>query len=365
MNKSFFILVVMFIFSILTGCATNEQLNQSQIDKTQTEVSQSSISQTFEASKKPRVTFEPWANYKNFLPEICFSWPNYRTLADLCERTQNIVVATVEDIEVFAQPIEEPGGAKTALRDTLIKYNINITQTIKGELSAGEKINVWQRGWEYDGINIFHSDIPPLDYDKTYLVNFNKNEYTHDTLDDSYYVGAPFEAYPEVIDGKLYPHQHSRLFFEGELLEEAIQEIQSVAFSVMPINIPIEESVGILTQWLINYAIEFTPARDLTGEELQEFYDFEDSNFVTAVIGKELQNGYKFVWIKTTELSKLQQTDFYDTLNAAAKAIADSENSHYEVSCKPFDSLITVIGANEDNASVHHQFYKMQTREEV
>ncbi len=123
MRKLFLMIALFLLFGAIAGCGTNEPASPQQ--------SRLSSSQTEEAITTPtvdqsRVTFEPWANHNEYIPDIQISWGDYRTLVDLCMRMQNIAVVTVEDIEVFVTTTEEMLGTKLLFHETMVKYTVNI-----------------------------------------------------------------------------------------------------------------------------------------------------------------------------------------------------------------------------------------------
>lgn len=352
MKKLIWILFATALLFTFIGCKKDKESIPESI---QTTPIQTQSKPTEPPKQTGRVTFELWEDYQEFLPKVSFDIGSPQSFVELAEQTPICVIATVNDIEI----IELGTQTFEPLYDTIVKYTVHVDRSVNGDVTVGHTIYVLQNGYSFGDINIYHEYFPPLDYDQTYFMSIRPSN----DNDDEYYFGSPFVSYPKVIDNKLYPVLHNRLFYEGQPIEYAIEDIRAAAYSIMPINLPIEQNIEVMTQRLINYDTPFIPVRDLTSEELSEFYDFDNSEFVTAVVGKEMENGYKFVWIKTTELDKYQQEDFSSKVSSTVKTMASELGIHCKVSTKPFDTLITLIGASEDNASLHHWFYDMLTRE--
>mgnify|MGYP000454065927 CR=1 FL=1 len=308
---------------------------------------------------EPRVKFEPWEKYQDVLPIISFDWEIYQSLDELVDKTDYIAVATVLDIDVFLHN-DEPRSESSPLQDTMINYTICIDRPLKGGLTQNSNISVWQRGWRYNDVNIWHPDIPPLEYDKTYLLFFIDNEYPLAALDVDYYVGMPFESYPEIRDGKLYPHPYSHLFRNEQRLDNIILAItqlieKKTAHRDALICLTAEQGAERLSSCLHEDQVAI---RKLTSEEMQLFLDFSGSDAVEETAGSELKNSDIFIWIKTNELTKTQQAELKTTFTQAAARIAEERNWGYKVSVTPFHSLVC-ISRGEDRATIHEAFHRI------
>lgn len=318
----------------------------------------SSTAAVFE-TPEPRVTFEPWEKYQDALPMISFDWVFYRSLDELVDDTDYIAVATVLDIDVFLHD-DEPKVVSSPLQDTMINYTVCINEPLKGSLTQNSNISVWQRGWRYNDVNIWHPDIPPLEYDKTYLLFFIDNEYPLAALDVDYYVGMPLESYPEIRDGKLYPHSCSHLFSNKQRLNNIILAITQLiekksAHRDALICLTADQGAERLSSYLHEDQV---PIRELTSDEMQLFLDISGRDAVEETAGSELKNSDIFIWIKTNELTKTQQTELETALTQAATRIAEECNWGYKVSVTPFHSLVC-ISRGEDRATIHEAFHRI------
>ena len=305
----------------------------------------------------PRVTFEPWEKYSDALPMI--DWGMYQSLDELVDRVDYITVATVSDIEVFLYE-EEPEQENDLLQDTMIKYTVSIDKPLKGNLVQSDTVAVWQRGWRYNGVNVWHPDIPPLEYDRTYLLFISNNENPIGSLDVDYYLGMPFESYPQIRDGKLYPHPHSNLFSEGQPLDEIVLPItelveKKTAFRDALIGLSAAQGVERLGTLLSDDQV---PVSQLTFDEIQTFLDLAGGDVIGETAGSELENSDVFVWIKTDELTQPQQDVLETALQEVAARIADERNWGYGVSVTPFHSLVC-ISRGEDRATILDAFHRI------
>ncbi len=308
---------------------------------------------------QPRVTFEPWEKYQDVVPMIQFDWGTYQSLDEFVDEISHITVATVVDIEVFLYD-EEPEREGDLLQDTMIKYTVSIDEPLKGGLAQGGTIAAWQRGWRYNDVNLWHPYIPPLEYDRTYLLFFNKNDYPFELLDVDYYLGMSFESYPEIKDGKLYPHPYSNLFSEGQPLEDTVSSItQLVEKKTALLNALMDLSAEQGTESLGSLLTDDqVPVRQLTPDEIQTYLDLPSSEVIKETAGSELENSDVFVWIKTDELTKAQQETFEAALRITAAEIADERSWGYEVCVTPFHSLVC-IARGEDRATILDHFHRI------
>ncbi len=311
-------------------------------------------------TQQPRVTFEPWEKYEDVLPMISFDWVIHQSLEELVDKTDYIFVATVLDIEVFLYEDGEPNRKDDPLQDTMIKYTVRIDKPIKGSLKQRGTITVWQHGWRYNDVNIWHPDIPPLEYSKTYMLFLINNEHPIETLDIDYYVGMPYESYPEIKDDKLYPHPYSNLFTSGQSFDNIVFSItQLVEKKTALRDALIDLSAELGTKRLAScFSQDQVSVRELISDEMQIFFGFAGSDVVKETAGRELKNSDIFIWFKTNELTKTQQDELEAALTSVSVRIADERNWGYKVSVMPFHSLVC-ISRGEDRAIIHEAFYRI------
>ncbi len=246
------------------------------------------------------------------------------------------------------------------LQDTAIKYTVSIGNPLKGGLTQGGTAAVWQSGWRYNDVNLWLPDIPPLEYDNTYLLFIKENENPSGSLDIDYYLGMPFESYPEVIDGKLYPHPYSNLFREEQPLDDVVLSITQLVENITALlNALMDLSAGQGTERLgALLSDDQVPDRQLTPDEIQTYLDLAGSEVIKETAGSELENSDVFVWIKTDELTREQQETFEAALRTVAEGIADEREWGYEVSITPFHSLVC-IARGEDRATILDHFHRI------
>ncbi len=316
-----------------------------------------SVSAAVSETPQPRVTFEPWEKYTDAYPMI--DWGIYQSLDELVDKTDYIAVAIVQDIEVFLYD-EVPQNEGNMIQGTAIKYTVSIDNPLKGGLTKGGNTAVWQRGWRYNGVNVWHPDIPPLEYDSTYLLFIKANEYPSGSLDIDCFLGMPFESYPQIKDGKLYPHPHSNLFSEGQPLEDVVSSITQLvenktALRNALLDLKAEQGAERLGSQLTDYQV---PVRQLTAEEIQKYIEVAGGDVIREAAGSELENSDVFVWIKTDELTRTQQEDLDVALRTAASGIAEKSDWGYEVSVTPFHSLVC-IARGEDRALIMEAFHRI------
>jgi hypothetical protein len=346
-------IILISIVLLLLGCSACSDNDMATASPLSSASSDTATSET----AKPRATFEPWENYQNVLPMISIDWVIYPSLDALVDRTDHIAVATVLDIEASLYQQDESERQNDPLQDTMIQYTVRIDEPIKGGLPQGGTIAVWQRGWGYKGVNVWHPDIPPLEADRSYLLFFINNDQPIDTLDVDYYVGMPFESYPEIRSGKLYPHPHSTLFREGQALDDTVFSITQIvekkaALRDALIGLSAEQGAKRLSSVLSQ---DQKAVRKLTSEEMQPFFDFAGSDVVKEAAGSKLKNSDIFIWAKTEELTKTQQAALEAALTPVAERIAEKRDWGYQVSVTPFHSLIC-ISRGEDRATIHMAF---------
>ena len=348
--RRIYLMIIALLLLVCSACTDNKG------SATASDTPSASVSAGVSATPQPRVTFEPWEKYSDALPMI--DWGMYESLDELVDRADYISVATVLDIEVFLN--EEIESENDPLQDTMIKYTVSIDKPLKGDLTQSGTIPVWQRGWRYNGVNVWHPDIPPLEYDRTYLLFFSENDSPIASLDVDYYLGMPFESYPEVRDGKLYPHPHSNLFSKGQSLDDVVLSITELvenkkAFRDALMDLSAEQGAERLGSLMSDDQV---PVRQLTSDEMQTFLDFAGGDVMKETAGSELKNSDVFVWIKTDELTQPQQDELEAALREVAAHIADDRNWGYEVSVTPLHSLVC-IARGEDRATILDAFHRI------
>lgn len=314
------LIIIMLLLLVCSACTNQKETTVTSY--TPLASSSAVVSET----QQPRITFEPWENYQDVLPMISFDWGIYQSLEELVDKTDYIAVATVLDIEVFLYEDDEPNRENDPLQDTMIKYTVRIDKPLKGGLKQSGTITVWQHGWRYNDVNIWHPDIPPLEYSKTYMLFFIDNEYPIETLDIDYYVGMPFESYPEVTDGKLYPHPYSNLFTSGQSFDNIVFSItqlveKKTALRDALIDLSAELGTKRLASCLNQDQVS---VRELTSGEMQTFYDLAGSDVVKETADRELKNSDIFIWVKTNDLTETQQDELEAALTSVSARIADS-----------------------------------------
>lgn len=357
MRKSLLVFVIFLLFGGLAGCGTNDAASQVQSVQAQPILSQTGEAITTPRAIPPRVTFEPWENYEDVQVMMQISWPYFETTSDLVLRTEFIAVVTVKDIEVFLSNANTE--ADRPLDETLIKYTLRIDESIKGDFEQSSTVEVWQEGWQYAGINVWHPDIPPLEYDKTYLLFFNSAVYPHATLTIEYRFGTPFVAYPEIVDGKLYPHPRNNLISEGEPAVDMIASVrwfveEEAARTAALTNLTATQGAQAISDYFANDSYQ-SSVRDLTDEEMQAVYDFENDVRMLAVSGKLLENTDMFIWIETQELTRQQREEFESALIPAAEQTASVRDWGHRVRVTTYHSII-VIARGEDAATILEKF---------
>ena len=343
--KRYTLMVLILILALSGACAANTDA--------------AAPATTAASSETPRVTFAPWADYEDMLPGISISWAYYETLADLCEDAQSIIVGTVRDIDVVPKPEDEQTYDDENVRETVIKYNVEVSQALSGDQTVGETVSVWQSGWQYGDINVYHPDTPPLAYDKTYIMFLGENAYIENPIYPAFHFCVPFESYPEIADGIVLPHPRSRFFTKDMSAEDTIDMIsKEVTQQNAPEQITAVQGVSGLIERAA-FAPDQTPVRDLSNEEIQTVFDFAGNDFVLETAGKELENGDIFIWVKINKLEDAQQDSFYSTLETAVSPVAAERDAHFKVTCTPFHTMVSICLYNEDNATIHDAFKKV------
>lgn len=335
MKKLILLLTVLFMITT-TGCSTNDNQNDSinvEIQPSPTPTCEEIIELV------SAVDWEPQAS------------------DEMSVRTETIIVGRVNEVLPAVRiNLSEYGYETTTDREkwtNITRTEVEVLQSIKGELKEGESINVDQEGGFAECINEYIDGMPFLKQGSTYIF-FLREPYGKDVQYCRYMTGI-WQSFLEVEEGRILKQSHS-FFEEGLPLEEAVEQIKAVMIPIPPVNIPVEKAVQALSEFLTDYETGFAPKSDLTDEELAKISNFDENPFIVSVIGKELQNGRLILWVKTDELNKAQQNSFEEELNSSIKLYADSLGVNYKVSVMQLDTLITIIGGGEDRASIHHWF---------
>lgn len=336
MKKLILLLIVLFIIAA-SGCGTNESQNDSL---------------NIEIQPSPTQTCEEIIDIVSAV-----DWEP-QTLEEMSVRTETIIVGRVNKVLPAVRiNLSEYGYETTLEREewtNITRTKVEVLQSIKGELIEGESINVDQYGGFAECINEYIDGMPFLEQDASYIFFLHEPDYGKNAPYCRYMTGI-WQSFLEVADGKMLKQDYS-FFDEGLPLEEAVEQIKAVMIPIPPTNIPIEQAVQALSEFLTDYETGFAPKRDLTDEELAKISDFDENPLIVSVIGKELQNGRLILWVKTVELNKAQQNSFEKEINSSIKLYADSLGVNYKVSVMQLDTLITIIGGGEDRASIHHWF---------
>lgn len=328
--KKLIITLIILVLVAVTGCSTNDSINE---------------------EPKPSPTCEEIIELVSAI-----DWEPL-TLEEMSVRTDTIIVGRVNEVLPAVRINKTELGYETTLDreewTNITRTKVEVLQSIKGELKEDECINVDQEGGFAECINEYIDGMPFLKQGSTYIF-FLHEPYGKDVQYCRYMTGI-WQSFLEVEDGRMLKQNHS-FFEEGLPLEEAVEQIKAVMIPIPAVNIPIEQAMHALSEFLTDYETGFAPKSDLTVEELAKISDFDENPFVVSVIGKELQNGCLVLWIKTAQLNKGQQRSFEEELSYSIRLYADSLGVDYAVTVRQLDTLVTIIGGGEDRASIHDWF---------
>lgn len=334
--KKLILLLTVLVLVAVTACGTNDNLNDSINEK-----------------QKP----SPTPTCEEIIELVsAVDWEPL-TLEQMSVRTDTIIVGRVNEVLPAVRINKTELGYETTLDreewTNITRTKVEVLQSIKGELKEGESINVDQEGGFAECINEYIDGMPFLKQGSTYIF-FLREPYGKDVRYCRYMTGI-WQSFLEVEDGRMLKQDYS--FFEERLpLEEAVEQIKAVMIPIPPVNIPIEQAVQALSEFLTDYETGFAPKRDLTDEEIAEIYDFEQNPLIISVTGIKLQNGRMILWVKTDELNKEQKNSFEKELSSSIKLYADSLGVDYKVTVRQLDTLITIIGGGECRADIHNWF---------
>ena len=303
--KRLLIIIIVLLMLTAAGCSTNGELNV----ETNLPVSPSPTCEEIIQA----VRLGDWAPV---------------TLEKMAVSIDTIIVGKVKEVlPAVRVNLTEYGYETSSDREewaNITRCRVEVRTSVKGELAQGETINVDQRGGLAECINEYTENLPFLEDGSTYILFLYEPEFGKDAPYCKYMTGT-LQSFLEVVDGKMLKQDYN--FFEEETpVEEAVEKIEAVMIPIPPVNIPIEQAVQALSEFLANYETElgFAPKRDLTNEELAQIHDFEGDSLIKEVKGLVLENDRMVIWVKTDELNKGQQNDFEQDLSSSIKLYADS-----------------------------------------
>ena len=277
------------------------------------------------------------------IPQVAYDMRVYESLDELCSDAAYIFIAVIKDVEIEITG-KEDWDTHQPVDTTNVWYRLGDISTVKGDIEA-DGAAVFETGNRYGDINFYHEYFPPMCYGSTYLI------FAYDNMR----LCSPFVGYTEIDDGSMISSKYNEMF-KGQNIEDVIERIQSIEKVVNALEeLSADEGLNSLMQ-MISAEPDFTPKRDLTTEEIDLMYRFNNDALTEEYLGKELQNGDIVIWIKTMRLTE-QQMEVYEKSNGAAtEAIAEERSSYYKVSTTRYHTLITICKYNEDNATIHDAF---------
>ena len=161
---------------------------------------------------------------------ISADWPYYRTLSELIDSCDYVVVGKVEEtlptIRIHTNPEYDYAWRNYTPAHVLVE------KTIVGDVEEGTYLDIIQMGGTYTGISENDKQetiteeveyVEHLEDDTEYLL-FVRGE---SNVDKSYkYLAAPMVGYSKIINGQLKTNENNNLFDDGISLEEAIRMIE-------------------------------------------------------------------------------------------------------------------------------------------
>ena len=208
MKKQWMVILAVFIsmFLLLGGC----------MDSTDTTTSDSS---EVESSEK--------------VVTISADWPGYRTLGELIDSCDYVIVGKVEEtlpaIRVHENPELDYAWANYTPSRVLVE------KTIVGNVEEGACLGILQMGGTYSGITENDKQetitevveyVEYLEEDTEYLLFVDGESNVDKGYEYPYFLATPMVGYSKIINGQLKTSEYNNLFDDGISLEEAIRMIE-------------------------------------------------------------------------------------------------------------------------------------------
>ncbi|MBT3318514.1 MAG: membrane lipoprotein lipid attachment site-containing protein [Clostridia bacterium] len=356
MKKMLYILFAVAFLAACAGCIQTIESSTTQTNPAQTDSAQPSPSPTCE-----ELTTVVWMA----------DWAPFESLTDIVEVSKTIIVGKVTAVLPAVRIDKIAYGYSTSTDpeaqdwSNVTRNEVEVLQSLKGELQIGEQINVDQNGGLAECINEYGENMPFLKEGSIYILFLSELPTAKGTPYFEYKVGA-FDSLAEVIEGKVQQHEYSEIFEENMPLENAVEVINSAIDSVKLMDeeeasrkaaltdLTAAQGAQTVSEYFANDPHQ-SPVRDLTDEEMQAVYDFENDIRILAVSGKLLENGDRLIWIKTQELTRQQCEELESALIPAAAQAAAALDWGHQVKVTPFHSMI-VIARGEDRATILEKF---------
>ncbi len=286
--------------------------------------------------------FVPWESIEG-IPQVAYDMRVYESLDELCSDAAYIFTAVIKDVEVEITG-QEDWDTPEPVDTTNVWYRLDDINSIKGDIEA-DGAAVFETGQRYGDINFYHEYFPPMCYGSTYLI------FAYDDIR----LCSPFVGYTQIDDGSMISSENNKMF-EGRNIDDVTEQIQSIEKAInAQEELSADEGLNSLVQ-MISSEADFAPVRDLTTQEIDLMYRFNNDALAEAYLGKELKNGDIVIWIKTVRLTE-QQMDVYEESNGAAtEARAEERESYYNVSTTRYHTIITICRQDKDNAVIHNAF---------
>lgn len=216
----------------------------------------------------------------------------YSSLNELISDAAYIFIATIADVEVEVLSEEEDWDTAQPAFIAKVWYQLDVDQNIKGDISADGSA-IYEYGHRYGDINFYHEYLPPMCYGSTYLIFANEDKH----------LCVPFVGYTEILDGKMVSTQYNSMF-GGQEIDNVTQQIKNIKTAM---DAPEELSIDVGMQSLmqaISAEPDFIPERDMTTDETDMMYRFNNDALAEDYEGKELSNGDIVIWVKTVRLTE-------------------------------------------------------------
>ncbi len=267
--------------------------------------------------------FVPWESIEG-IPQVAYDMRIYESLEELCSDAAYIFAAVIKDVEVEITG-KEDWGTQEPVDTTNVWYKLDDISSIKGDIEA-DGAAVFETGQRYGDTNFYHEYFPPMCYGSTYLI------FAYDNMR----LCSPFIGYTQIVDGSMVSSEYNKMF-EGRNIDDVMEQIQSIEKAKnAPEELSADEGLNSLMQ-MISAEPDFTPERDLTTQEIDLMYRFNNDALTEEYLGKELQNGDIVIWIKTVRLTE-QQMGVYEESNGSGnggygrRAGQLLQSEHHEVS---------------------------------